>query len=315
MIIERMMTATVRLRGSIEMRRTGTVISVVMAAMLSMAQIRRPFKSDPPKMCPGCEGWNTPLDPFRIFGNTYYVGTEGLSSLLITSERGHILLDGALPQSAEQIDAHIRKLGFNLKDVRLIVNSHGHYDHAGGIHALQAASGASVAASRSGADALERGENTTDDPQFGFGHDSNEFPRVASVHIVKDGDVLHVGSLAIAAHLTPGHTPGSTTWTWQSCEGGRCLNFVYADSLNAISAPAFKYSSDPPRVAAFRRSIDRVGALPCDVMVSVHPEFSHLLDKLARRARGDVDAFVDPNGCRDYAASMKDILDRRLAQE
>jgi metallo-beta-lactamase class B len=297
------------------MRRAAAVIAVALVAILSMAQIRRPFQSDPPKMCPSCEGWNTPIDPFRIFGNTYYVGTEGLSSVLVTSNRGHILLDGALPQSAEQIDAHIRKVGFSLKDVRLIVNSHGHYDHAGGIHALQVASGASVAASRSGADALKRGENTTDDPQFGFGHDSNEFPRVASVHIVKDGDVLHVGPLAITAHLTPGHTPGSTTWTWQSCEGARCLNVVYADSLNAVSAPAFKYSSDPPRVAAFRRSIAAVAALPCDVMISVHPEFSHLLDKLARSTRGDADAFVDSNGCRDYTATMTDVLDRRLAQE
>ena len=112
---------------------------------------------------------------------------EGLSSVLVTSEDGHILLDGALAQSAEQVDAHIRKLGFNLKDVKLIVNSHAHYDHAGGIHALQVASGATVAASKSGANALNRGENTTDDPQYGFGHDSNEFPRVRHVRVVVHG--------------------------------------------------------------------------------------------------------------------------------
>lgn len=280
-----------------------------------MAQIRAPFKSDPPKLCSRCAEWNAPMDTFRVFGNTYYVGTQGLSSVLIASDRGHILLDGALPQSAEQIDAHIRKLGFDLQDVKLIVNSHGHFDHAGGIHALQAASGATVAASASGADALKRGENTTDDPQYGFGHDSNEFPRVGKVHVVKDGDVLRVGSLAVTAHLTPGHTPGSTTWTWKSCEGARCLDVVYVDSLNAVSAPGFTYSTDTPRVAAFRSSIDRVAALPCDVMISVHPEFSRLFEKRSRRLKGDADAFLDSHACRDYAASMRDLLDRRLAQE
>jgi metallo-beta-lactamase class B len=291
------------------------VVVLLATAVVLTAQIRRPFKSDPPKMCQQCATWNAPVDPFRVFGNTYYVGTAGLSSVLIASGDGHILLDGALAQSAEQIDAHIRTLGFKLKDVKLIVNSHGHYDHAGGIHALQAASGATVAASKSGANALERGENTIDDPQYGFGHDSNEFPRVRRVRVVKDGDVLRVGTLAITAHLTPGHTPGSTTWTWRSCDGPRCLDIVYVDSLNAISAPGFKYSSDPARVAAFRKTIDSVEALPCDVMISVHPDFSRLFDKQARFAKGDPDAFVDPNGCREYARSMREVLDRRLAQE
>jgi metallo-beta-lactamase class B len=284
------------------------------AATLSMGQIRLPFKSDPPKMCPSCTAWNTPRDPFRVFGNTYYVGTEGLSSVLITSQNGHILLDGALPESAERIDANIRTLHFDLKDVKLIVNSHAHYDHAGGIHALQAASGARVAASASGAAALKRGENTTDDPQYGFGHDSNQFPRVRTVRVVDDGDVLRVGAIAITAHLTPGHTPGSTTWTWRSCEVSRCLDIVYADSLNAVSAPSFKYSADAARVVAFRRSIAIVGGLPCDIMLSVHPEFSHLFEKVAR-AKADPDAFIDTQACREYAASMTTVLDRRLAQE
>jgi len=297
------------------MIRVRTLAGLAAAAMVSTAQIRAPFKSDPPKMCNACPGWNEPVDPFRVFGNTYYVGTKGLSSVLITSENGHILLDGALPESAERIDANIRKLHFDLKDVKLIVNSHAHYDHAGGIHALQRASGAAVAASAQGASALKRGENTTDDPQFGFGHDSNEFPRANKVRVVKDGEVLRVGTLAITAHLTPGHTPGSTTWTWKSCEDTRCLDVVYADSLNAISAPGFKYSSDPLRVAAFRKSLATVASLPCDVMISVHPEFSRVFEKLVRRAGGDADAMIDPHACRDYAQSATDMLGRRLAQE
>jgi metallo-beta-lactamase class B len=281
-------------------------------AALSNPQIRAPFRSDPPVMCERCPEWNAPLDPFRIFGNTYYVGTAGLSSVLITSESGHILLDGGLPQSAEEIDRHIRRLGFRTEDVRLIVNSHTHFDHAGGIHALQHASKAVVAASPSGARALRLGLPTTDDPQYGF---KGEFPRVPKVRVVRDGETLRVGALAITAHFTPGHTPGSTTWTWESCEGARCLHIVYADSLNAVVGPGFKYSSDSARVAAFRASIATVGALPCDVIVSVHPDFTDVAGKLGRRAAGETEAFVNPQGCREYAESSIRLLERQLAAE
>jgi metallo-beta-lactamase class B len=280
-------------------------------AVLSNPQIRAPFKSDPPIQCQRCADWNAPFDPFPIFGNTYYVGTAGLSSVLVTSESGHILLDGGLPQSAEEIDRHIRRLGFRTEDVRLIVTSHAHFDHVGGVHALQHASRATVAASASSARALKQGESTTDDPQYGF---HGEFPRVPKVRVVRDGETLRVGTLAITAHLTPGHTPGSTTWTWTSCEGSRCL-LVYADSLNAVTGPDFKYSSDPSRVAAFRASIAAVAALPCDVIVSVHPDFTDVAGKLARRAGGAADAFVNPEGCREYADANTRQLDRQLVAE
>src|SRR5262245_41278824 len=97
--------------------------------------------------CPSCAEWNVPQKSFRIFGNTYYVGTHGLSSILITSPRGHVLIDGGLPESAPLILANIRSLGFRAEDVKLILNSHAHYDHAGGLEALREATGASVAAS------------------------------------------------------------------------------------------------------------------------------------------------------------------------
>jgi metallo-beta-lactamase class B len=127
------------------------------------------------------------------------------------------LLDGGLPQSAPLIDASIRKLGFRTEDVRLIVNSHAHYDHCGGIAALQRTSGAIVTASASGARAIESGEPPADDPQYAFGK-ANDFPPVKRVKVVADSETLRVGDLAITAHLTPGHTPGSTTWAWRSCE-------------------------------------------------------------------------------------------------
>jgi len=275
------------------------------------------FLADPPHKCDSCDEWNKPREPFKIFGNTYFVGTDGLSSILIAGDNGLILLDGGLEQSAPLIDANIRKLGFRTQDVRLIVNSHGHYDHAGGIAALQRASRAGVAASPSGASALQRGENTEDDPQYGFGRDANGFPPVENVQVLRDNQVLSVGNIEITANFTPGHTPGSTAWTWKSCEGLKCLDMVYADSLTAVSAPGFKYTDSPDRVNAFRRSISRMAELPCDIVISTHPSATNLDAKIKKRAEmkgADPDPFVD-HGCKALAATAMKGLEARIAEE
>jgi metallo-beta-lactamase class B len=148
----------------------------LLVLVAAFAQAPQPFKADPPMVCASCDEWNQPRPPFKIYGNSYYVGSGGLSAVLVTSPGGHILLDGGLPQTAPMIDAGIRKLGFRTEDIRVIVNSHAHYDHAGGIAALRRASGAIVAASRSGARALEQGGPTTDDPQYAFGPKANDYP-------------------------------------------------------------------------------------------------------------------------------------------
>jgi metallo-beta-lactamase class B len=298
---------------------TWGVMFVLSCAGVAGAQGPPAFKADPPKKCDSCDEWGKPQEPFRVFGNTYFVGTAGLGTVLVTSEKGHVLLDGGLPQSAPLIDASIRKLGFRTEDVRLIVNSHAHYDHAGGIGALQRASGAMVAASASGAAAIEMGGAPADDPQYGFGEEANRFPRATKVRVVADGETLKVGDLAVTAHLTPGHTPGSTTWTWRSCEGPRCLDVVYADSLNAVSAPGFRFTGDathPSREASFRKSIATVGALPCDILLTVHPSFADLAGKLRRlQEKPASEPFVDPAGCRAYADGASKRLDLRVAEE
>lgn len=275
------------------------------------------FKWDPPHKCDDCADWNKPREPFKIFGNTYFVGTDGLSSILVVGDAGLILLDGGLEQSAAVIDANIRKLGFKTEDVKLIVNSHGHYDHAGGISALQRRSGATVAASPRGAEALRRGENTTDDPQYGFGKAANGYPAVANVKEIRDGETLKVGNIGITAVFTPGHTPGSTTWTWQTCEGNKCLNFVYADSISAVSAPGYKFSEHPEVVAGLRRGISRLSELPCDIVVSTHPSATGLDAKIKKRAElkgAGPDPFVD-QGCKALAAGAMKGLESRLAEE
>jgi metallo-beta-lactamase class B len=286
---------------------------------MSFAQTPGKLTPDRPNNCDDCAEWNRPLPGFKVFGNTYYVGTAGLASVLVTSDAGHILLDGALPQSAPLIDQNIRALGFKTDDVKVIVNSHAHYDHVGGIAALQRASGATVAASKAGARAIQAGVPTPDDPQIGFGAKLMAFPAVKNVRIVADGETIRVGSIAVTAHDTPGHTPGSTTWTWPSCEGARCLNVVYADSLNAVAAPGFKFTGDAKRpsiVQRFKRTIDTVEQLPCDILLTVHPAFARLRDKLQKRtAAPDTNPFINPGECRTYAADARKRLEARVAEE
>ena len=290
---------------------------IALAISLLASAEQAAFRPDAPIKCESCDEWNLPVDGFKVFGNTYYVGTAGLSALLITSSEGHILLDGGLTQSAPLIAANIEKLGFKLTDIKLILNSHAHYDHAAGIAALQRASGATVVSSASGADGFARGDAVPDDPQAGFGN--NGFPAVKNVRVVKDKDVVRVGSLAVTMHNTAGHTPGSTTWTWQSCVDGKCLNMVYADSISAVAAPGFRFTGDaktPSRVEQFRKSIATVGELPCDIMITTHPMATDLAGKLKKRAgKPAVDPFIDPQACRVLAANAMKALDARVAEE
>jgi metallo-beta-lactamase class B len=286
------------------------------AVLFALAQSPTTRRPDPPHTCADCEEWNRPYEPFKVFGNTYYVGAEGVSAVLISNGGGSILLDGGLPQTAARIDANIRRLGFKTEDIRLIVNSHAHYDHAGGIAALQRVSGATVAASRAGKLALELGEPTRDDPQYALGRAANAFPALKNVHAASDGATLRAGDLAVTAQYTPGHTPGSTTWTWRSCEGSKCYDIVYADSLNSVSAPEFKFTGAPSLVETFRKSIARVAALPCDIIISVHPSGTGMDEKVKkRREQPSTDPFVNPNGCKAYAKGAAARLDARVAEE
>ena len=191
--------------------------------------------------CESCASWNRDQAPFQIFGNTYFVGVRGLSSVLVTSPDGHILIDGALPQSAPLIARHVEQLGFKMRDVKLILNSHVHYDHAGGIAELQKLSGAKVIASDIAAKVLRTGKVERSDPQFGV---LKPYPGARNVEALGTRESVEVGKLELSVIHTPGHTPGGTSWTWTSCEAERCLHIVYGDSLNAISDDTFKYSGD-----------------------------------------------------------------------
>ena len=290
-------------------------IFTTLGAALALA-IAQPAFSQDAIQCSFCDEWNQPAKPFNIYGNAYYVGTAGLSAVLVTGPQGHVLLDGALPQSAPLIRKNIESLGFKMKDVKLILNSHAHFDHAGGIAALQKASGATVAHSPHGAQVLRDGTPGTDDPQYDP-KESFHIPKVARVKEVADGETLLVGPLRFTVHHTPGHTPGGTTWSWQSCEGGKCLDMVYADSLTAVSTDGFYYTGGPgyaDRSESFRKTIAKVANLKCDIVIAAHPSFSDTFDKAARKT-AQVNPFIDPEGCSKLAANAGRNFEARLQRE
>lgn len=285
------------------------------ALVLVLVVLIAPLRAqERPSSCDDCPTWNLPQAPFRIYGNTYYVGTRGLSAILVTSPAGHILIDGALPESVPHIATSIRALGFRLEDVKLILNSHPHFDHAGGIAELQRLTGATVTVSAWSAEVMKRGVVPKDDPQFGI---IVPIRRVARVGTLKDGETVGAGGVKLTAHFTPGHTPGGTSWSWRSCEANRCLDLVYADSVTAVSAEGFLFTrsrADRTSVADFEKSYVYLERAPCDILLTPHPEASNLWPRLEQRAQ-TADAMIDPSACRNLAVGARRQLAARLERE
>ena len=257
--------------------------------------------------------WVQPQTPLKLYGNTYHVGTAGISMALIDTGDGLILVDGGLPQAVATVEANIRQLGFRVEDIRYILNTEAHFDHAGGLAALARDSGAVVVAAPAGAEALRAGRVLDEDPQAA---DIEAFPAVANVRAMEDGEVLRLGTTEVKAVFTPGHTPGSASWTWRSCEGETCLDVVFASSLNAVAADPFTYGGHPEVTARLRESIDRMEGLDCDLLISAHPDNSGGDRKLAALEAGaSSNPFIDPTACRAYAERARQGLAARLERE
>jgi len=262
-----------------------------------------------PEQCPDCATWNQRTAPVRLFGNTYWVGTRGLAAILITSAEGHVLIDGALPNSAPLILDNIRALGFDPRDVRIILNSHAHYDHAGGFAALQRATGAPVAVRAPSVDVVRTGRTTPADPQH-YVH--LDMPPVENVQVVDELTPLQIGSIELMALPTAGHTPGGTSWTWRSCDEASCVVFVYADSQSPISDHDFRYSGDdryPDATADFERGHALLESTPCDVLLTPHPSASRMWEQ---HAEGTL---VETGACARFAENARNALAQRLARE
>jgi len=253
------------------------------------------------------QGFSDPAPPIHIFGNIYDVGTCQITVLLITSPKGHILLDGATEEAAPSIAANIERLGFRLKDIKRIGISHEHFDHSGGVSELQRRTGATVMSMPPAYLALTTGQPEKRDPQYGA---LKPFPPANVGIMLSNGFVVEQGPLRLIAWATPGHAPGSTSWSWRSCEAGRCVNVVYADSVTAVSSESYRFSDHARYVGAFRSSLNLIGNLGCGLLITPHPGASDLIDRLDGKA-----PLIAPGQCRAYARRGRAALDERLAKE
>jgi len=248
--------------------------------------------------------WNGPREPFRITGNLYYVGTSGLSAYLITGPRGHVLIDGALPESAPLIAANIRKLGFKLSDVKYLLSNHSHVDHAGGLAELKRLTGARMVSSAADKPDLEAG--TT------IGRtDIADFPAVKVDRVIGDGDRLTLGPIALTAILTPGHTKGATSWMTRI--GNR--NVIFTSSISVAGQNLVNNKDYPNSAADFRASFAKLRALKADIFLSFHAEAFALDEKRAKAQAGAADAFVDPGELSRQVDLAEKAFDATLAKQ
>jgi metallo-beta-lactamase class B len=265
-----------------------------------------------PQADPTSRSWNRPVEPYRIAGNIYYVGASDITSYLIATPEGHILLDGGFVETAPIIEANVRKLGFKLEDVKVLLSSHAHFDHAGGLAELKRATGAKFAAMDKEAPLLARGGKG----DFYFG-DKGPFPPIQADRILHDGDTVTLGGTTLTAHLTPGHTMGNTTWTMKAKEGDRTYDVVFAASTSILPRVSLTNNPKYPEIAEdYAKSFRILKSLPCDVFLSSHASFYGGLAKADRLRKGAKEnPFVDPRGYKAYVAGMEKKYQEQLRQE
>jgi len=254
--------------------------------------------------------WNKPVAPFRIAGNLYYVGATEVTSFLVTTSKGHFLLDGGFVETAPQIERNIAELGFNLRDVKFLLNSHAHYDHAGGLAELKKLSGARFVASERDAPLLRAGGRG----DFRFG-DTLTFPPFELDQIIHDGESIQIGDQKMTAHLTPGHTKGCTTWTTKISDGTKTYDVVFIGSQSTLDYKFVGQESYPGITSDFENSFALLNHLPCDIFLASHGSFFHFVEKHERLLHGDANAFIDPEGYKTYVRESEREFRHKLAQK
>lgn len=250
------------------------------------------------------DSWRQPVAAFALADNSWYIGTAGLSAVLVKTTEGAVLIDGGLPQAAHLLLRRMRELGVQPGDLKLILHSHAHIDHAGPLAEVKRATGARVVGNAESAVLLARGGS--DDIHFGHGL---AFAPVVVDRIVMDREVVELGGMRFTARFTPGHTPGSTSWTWEDRRAGKVLRIAYVDSL---SAPGYRLVGNPryPAIADdYRRTFATVSALPCDLLLTPHPDASGWTPANSSAPN------PKPMACRAYADAAESAFEAELSRQ
>jgi metallo-beta-lactamase class B len=259
------------------------------------------------------EQGNQPADPFRIAGNLYYVGSSDLGSYLVATEAGHILIDAGYPSTVPIIEANVARLGFKIADVKILLNTQGHADHAGGFAALKQRTGATLMVSAADADLIERG-GTRD---FSLG-DSLTFPSAKVDRRLKDGDTVSIGGMKLTAHLTPGHTMGCTTWTFDVQDAGRTLHVVDVCGLSILEKTRVSGMPAYPNITQdYVRTFATLKKLPVDIFIGAHANYYGGMEKAAARQANPngPNPFIDPAGYRKYIEDVEKRFNEQLKRE
>lgn len=253
--------------------------------------------------------WNEPQAPFHVIGNIYYVGMAGVSAFLIVTPQGDILTDGGLPESAPFIEKNIKALGFKLGDVKILLNSHAHFDHSGGLAKLKADTGAKFYASTGDKPFLESGHIT-----FGPSAQIDTMP-IHVDHAVKDGETVSLGGVTLTAHVMPGHTKGCTTWTMPLTDAGVTYKVMFFCSISVAGNPLIGNAAYPNILSDYRASFARLKQMDADIFFAPHGNQFGLPGKLARVKPGMPNPFINPGELRQFTDKAQQDFDKELARQ
>lgn len=288
--------------------------STVLISMANMpvnayASVQMPTLAKESTLSKECKSdeWNEPTAPRHLYGNSWYVGTCGISVILIANPQGHILIDSGPANGFEAVSKSLQALGVRLKDIRTILTTHEHHDHTGGVAQFQKESGAQVLVRKDALDAMRTGKADHRDPQF---RELSPFAPVANLKAISDGATVKLGKTTLRNIPMSGHAPGGSGWTWKECEKGVCHQIVFSDSLGSISDDVYRYSDEGGMAAALRASIARIGATPCDILITGHTGASDILERLDGK-----EALVDKTACQKLADLGLENLELRLKKE
>jgi metallo-beta-lactamase class B len=255
--------------------------------------------------------WTEPFPPYRVIGNVYYVGSRGLASYLITTPQGNILVNSSLEASVPLIRDSVEKLGFHFKDTKILLISHAHYDHCGGSAAVKELTGAKYMVMDADVPEIESGGKGN----FQYGGVQSYQPAKVD-RVLHDGDEVKLGGTVLTAHLTPGHTKGTTTWTMKATEGSKTYNVVIVGSPNVNPGYKLVNNSLYPQIADDYALMFRVlKSLPCDVFLGAHGDYYGMEAKYSKMKEGGANPFIDPDGYKSYVAEREQTFLRDLAEQ
>ena len=254
--------------------------------------------------------WNTPTEPFRMIGNVYYVGTDGLASYLITSPQGHILVDTVMPEATSQIKANIEKLGFKVADIKYLLNTHAHIDHTGGLAEMKQASGAQLVAGEADKPLLEGGYYPGAREETAL-----NFPPVKVDRTVREGDTVTIADVTLTARETPGHSPGCTSWEFSVKDGDATRSALIFCSGTVALNRLVTNPTYPGIVTDYKKTFARAQDMKPDVLLAPHPEMYKMAEKRTKLAEGGPNPFVNPGEFNAYAATLEKAFEDALAKQ